>query len=1034
MSNKASKFNFMPFHWTYEDEIDRSNEIAQTVIRAYGWNELNESVYVYIDNFDIPIWIELPDEIEWTEQQILKVQMALKNMYYPAGNNPITIKRVFKEKLYFANIEKTEEGKYKNKKYSFIEMTFRSSKAVSSFLYGLKRKPINIHGLGIVNLKVHTAEGSITPVLKLLAIANLPSSNWIKCRGIKIRDDEKTSSKTHEYKVSWKDMEKLNDEESMNMPIVYPKIMSFDNEAYSSVQGSMPNVNNPNDKVFMIGFTMLTQKGKEKQYQKYILSLSNPAENEGIILKKYKTEADLYIGFSKLMKELDPDIVIGYNIFGWDIPYMHSRACGDFLRVKTEFENMSSIRGKPAKLKEINWESSAYGKQDLKYLEVEGRLFIDLLPYIKRNYKLSNYRLETVCEEILKDSNKDPLKAKELFKIWERKKPDELAIVAKYCAQDTWVTLQIFEKALIWFDLIESATTNGVPMFYLYTKGQQIKMYAQVLKYCYHNNIIVQSNAYEVKDDENYTGAFVQEPISGLYNMILPFDFASLYPSIIQAHNIDYSKLVDDNTYEGKRIPDSLCHIFDWEDHQNCKHDPEIILSTQRKKEREEKSIQKLIKEGMTETEAKEHLRSKNAEKAPPKEKKVVCGHFRYRFLKKDITGDGVIPTLLTNLLKARKDTRKIIAANKDKIKELKKEGKADEADNLADINIVLDKRQNAYKVSANSMYGAMGVKRGYLPLLPGAMCVTSKGRESIKKASAFLENECKATVIYNDTDSCYTYFPQLEGKTSQEIWDYAEKIVQHMVDIKLFPAPMKLEFEEKAYVKFMILTKKRYCAYMMDRDGRVSDKMLIKGIALTRRDNCKFLRNVYEASIRYILNNSIDITKLSKEMEVKEILGNSKIAGLLDLINDYVNDLFQRKYNYKDFVITQGLTKLQYSTKNDPAHVVVAKKMINRGIPVPVGTRIEYVIIDRMNGYDKKVKKFEKTEDMGYFNEHKDILRIDYLHYLESQGMVPLEEILRVCCHLKDEMEKIFSYRVAQNKVVYSLKKIFETKFKWVE
>jgi hypothetical protein len=70
----------------------------------------------------------------------------------------------------------------------------------------------------------------------------------------------------------------------------------------------------------------------------------------------------------------------------------------------------------------------------------------------------------------------------------------------------------------------------------------------------------------------------------------------------------------------------------------------------------------------------------------------------------------------------------------------------------------------------------------------------------------------------------------------------------------------------------------------------------------------------------------------------------------------------------------------------------------------------------------------------MGYFNEHKDILRIDYLHYLESQGMVPLEELLRVCCYLEDEMEKIFNYRVAHNKVIYSLKKIFETKFRWVE
>ena len=1032
-AKKSTEFKFMPFHWTFEDEIDRSNEIAQNIIRAYGWNELNESVYVYIDDFDIPIWIELPEEIEWTEQQIMKVQIALKNMYYSNGNNPTTIKRVYKEKLYYANIEKNKDGGYSNKKYSFIEMTFRSLKAISSFTYGLKKKPLRVPGMNLENLKIHTAEPSITPVLKLLAIANLPSSNWINCKGIKIADEDKTSTKTHEYKVSWRHLKKMEEEEAMNMPIVYPKIMSFDNEAYSSVKGSMPNVRNPNDKVFMIGFTMLTQKGKDKEYQRYILSLSNPSEMDDVILIKYKTEADLYVGFSKLIRELDPDIIIGYNIFGWDIPYMHNRAT-ELLRVQTEFENMSAVRGKNAKLKEINWESSAYGKQDLKYLDAEGRLFIDLLPYIKRTYKLSNYRLETVCEEILKDSNKDPLKAKDLFKIWEGKKPDELAVVGKYCAQDTWVTLQIFEKALIWFDLVESATTNGVPMFYLYTKGQQIKMYAQVLKYCYHNNIIVQSNAYEVKDDENYTGAFVQDPKAGLYEYILPFDFASLYPSIIQAHNIDYSKLVNDDIPEGRKIPDELCHIFDWEDHNNCNHDPEIILSTQRKKEREEKSIQKLIKEGMTESEAKEHIRNKNAEKAPPKEKKVVCGHFRYRFLKKDITGNGVVPTLLTNLLKARKDTRKIIAANKDKIKELKKEGKNEEAENLYDINIVLDKRQNAYKVSANSMYGAMGVKKGYLPLLPGAMCVTAKGRESIKKASAFLENEYKANVIYNDTDSCYTYFPQLEGKSPNEIWDYAEGIVQHMVDINLFPAPMKLEYEEKAYVKFMILTKKSYCAYVMDRDGRVSDKMLIRGIALSRRDNCKFLRNVYEASIRYILNNSNEITKLSKEMEKKEIMGNAKIAGLLDLINENVNDLFQRKYGYKDFVITQGLTKLEYKNKSPPAHFAVAQKMQNRGTPIVVGSRIEYVIIDLMRGYDKKIKKFEKTEDMGYFNEHKDILRIDYLHYLESQGMIPLDELLRVCCHLEDEMEKIFNYRVAQNKVVYSLKKIFETKFKWVE
>jgi len=209
---------------------------------------------------------------------------------------------------------------------------------------------------------------------------------------------------------------------------------------------------------------------------------------------------------------------------------------------------------------------------------------------------------------------------------------------------------------------------------------------------------------------------------------------------------------------------------------------------------------------------------------------------------------------------------------------------------------------------------------------------------------------------------------------------------------------------------------------------------MFIRGIALTRRDNCKFLRIVYEKSIRYILDNSEKLVGLKELKSTSDILKSDAVVGLLELINDNINFLFQRKYNYKDFIITQGLTKLQYSTKNDPAHVVVAKKMQNRGIAAPVGSRSEYVVLDLMNGYDKKIKKFEKTEDADYFNENKEILRIDFLHYLETQAVVPLDELLKACCSLEGEVEKYFKYRVAHNKVVYSLKKIFETKFKWVE
>ena len=62
-------------------------------------------------------------------------------------------------------------------------------------------------------------------------------------------------------------------------------------------------------------------------------------------------------------------------------------------------------------------------------------------------------------------------------------------------------------------------------------------------------------------------------------------------------------------------------------------------------------------------------------------------------------------------------------------------------------------------------MYGAMGVKRGYLPFLPGAMCTTAMGRQSIEKAAKTIQEDFNGTLIYGDTDSCYINFPNLKYK-----------------------------------------------------------------------------------------------------------------------------------------------------------------------------------------------------------------------------------------------------------------------------
>jgi len=1028
-------FNFFPFQWQYADEpVDDDEKQLQTVIRIYGWNERNESVSVRIDDFPIPIWIELPKTVEWTELRLKLLHDHLLSSNRNPYLNPISVTKKMLHKLYYADVEKTPEG-YKKKQHLFLQITFRSVEAISRFNYMCK-KPIRIPKLGEINIKCHVSEGSITPVLKLIAYKRLPSSSWIRCKGDIVPGEDKETTRAHEYLVSFQDMKKHPNGDTL--PIVHPKVCSFDIEV-NSCDGTFPKKDRPEDKVFQIGCTLTWmeevtgedgQKQKVRRYKKDVFCLGDTKQLEDDCeIHISKSEVNLYTAFAEYIRKQDPDVIIGYNIFGFDIKYMVDRS-KDLLNCYSNINQIGCIPGKPAKEMEIKWESSAFGKQDLMYLDADGRLFIDLLPYVQRNYKLHNYRLETVCDEFLK-TNKDPLKAKDLFRIYKSKNPDDLGLVAKYCSQDTYVVLLLFEKLLIWFDLVEAATTNCVPIVYMYTKGQQIKMYNSLLQYCIQNDIVVESNAFTVDENEQYEGAIVTEPKAGLYKMILPFDFASLYPSIIMAHNIDYTKLVNDKNGKCKDIPDDDCYVFEWSRHLAC---------------------------GCPKMNATTKLKNKDGSL------KKICGDYYYRFLKAEktvdgqkvnVSGKGIIPQLLEELLAARKATRKVIEKNEDKIKELKKLGLNYNAKELEEMNQVLDKRQLAYKVSANSMYGAMGVKKGYLPFLPGAMCVTFKGRESILRASDFLERECGGNVIYNDTDSAYTYFSCLRDKSSEEIWSFAHDVVKRVA--KLFPPPMKLEFEDKVYCKFLILTKKRYVGQTIDEEGVLGKKLTKRGIVLQRRDNCRLLRDIYERAVMYILKHIDHLTLLNRESTSKEILANPYVQGLINLIisglscsekedgtlvwdqlsnGSCLASLFGMDpgYTFKDFIITKGLTKETYKSKTPPVHVSVAMKMRERGIVVPPNSRIEYLLLDRGTPYNKNEKQNGKAEDIGYYVDNKSDLRIDYLFYLKSQMVKPLDELLRVCLFQTDIIKNHFNMRIAYNHTVNRMKTIFTPMLVWNE
>jgi len=768
-----------------------------------------------------------------------------------------------------------------------------------------------------------------------------------------------------------------------NSKIPSPKIMGFDIEVYSSVPTAMPDSNRLDDKVFQISCILSQPDDDVSQYKKYLISLGNPDQNSignDVELILCRTEDELLRTFATFITDHNPNIICGYNIFGFDLPYMIDRSNSGNNSCSQELKQISFSRDNTAIVKKISWSSSAYKNQTFKYLDAEGRLFIDLLPIVQRDYKYDNYKLKTVSSDLLGDT-KDPLTAQDIFKCYEEGMKDtidgnkKMGEVGKYCVQDTMLVNRLFTRMQVWVGLYEMANTCNVQMFDLFTRGQQLKVYSQIYKKCYKDGYVIQKNGYVCNENEKYTGATVFPPKPGAYDNVVPFDFSSLYPTTIIAYNIDYSTLVRDD----QDIDDDRCNIIEWTDTN------------------EDESI-----------------------------------HYRYRFLKEPA---GVMPSMLKFLLDTRAKTRKEIKKIKQDIQNKKQKNQLSEEEEY-DLNkkcIVLDKRQLAYKISANSMYGSMGVKRGYLPFLPGAMCTTAKGRQSIEKASQIIQTQFNGKLIYGDTDSCYIHFPHKE--TSSELWDYCLEVEKHLYDNDIFPKPMKLEFEETIYKRFFILTKKRYMALSCGKNGITDKKITKKGVLLARRDTSLFMKQLYEKIImaifyhksrkeviemlhqectklmegkisykHLIITKSIqrnedynikDFNKLSKDpVKLKKRLRDLKLDE--SYMNDPASDEVKHQYEHK-------LHEL-YSIRCLPAQVQLAQRMRDRGMIVEPGSRIEYIILKTDI---KNEKLFDKLEDPDHYNQYKPY-EIDYLYYLKL-AVNPIDQALEVAFNLKDHCKEIY-------------------------
>jgi len=620
---------------------------------------------------------------------------------------------------------------------------------------------------------------------------------------ISVKGTTKTKPKTTKTTKS-KNRDMLMQELTISLNTIFPKLEG--------------------DKITFIGSTFL-KYGEKEPYMNHcaVLNTCDQIPGENTIVESYKTEKEVLLAWKDLIQKENPDIIIGYNIFGFDYEFMFRRAeenhcVEEFLQLS---RNKNEICGDKIKYRDHNnaWheldkykieESSlqiASGQHDLKYIKMNGRLQIDLYNYFRREENLSSYKLDYVAGHFIGDYvkkvsdaegpngsvvihsgnltglqegsfihfeeighsteyydggskfkvasvdkenhlfrisipetyhkdicssldftkkirwclAKDDVTPKDIFKMTNGSDSDR-AVIAKYCIQDCNLVHYLMNKVDILTGFSEMSKICSVPIHFLVSRGQGIKLTSYIAKKCREKNtlipVIEKSNS-----DEGYEGAIVLDPKCDLYldNPVACVDYASLYPSSMISENLSHDSKVWTKEYDldgnliaetgdkGIRVGENgqKEEYFIYDNLPNY-HYVDVKYDTYKYVRKTAKSAAEKIKSG------------------------YKCCRFAQSINRNE---RAIMPSILEELLASRKATRKLIPNEKDEF-----------------MKNVLDKRQLGYKLTANSLYGQCGAKTSTFYEKDVAASTTATGRLLLTYAKRVIE-ECYGDAICNTSE-----------------------------------------------------------------------------------------------------------------------------------------------------------------------------------------------------------------------------------------------------------------------------------------
>ncbi len=993
----ASDRDVLQSDWFYEENVPEEvtwdeRKKGPCVAYIFGCMEDKTSVCVTVPNFRPWIYIENPRR-DWS---LASAKLLAKQLAEGLKLDPTDITATVESKMkVFGWHPKNYQEIHERKHWGFTKIVFPTHTALrkGELLLREKRLPC----LRYVAKAINICEFKVEMYSKILQQRELTACGWIRIREGNYRVEPMTrrcSSVQLEVQTTMQNLE--HDDRDIIAPMLTVKI---DIEAQSGDFRSFPDATRPDDLVTYIGSTF-SWYGDDEPCLRVMQVLGNVEESEetqGMLVLCYETEKELLGAWRDLIVlYTDPDQFVSYNGTKFDYKYMMDRwsrlesKCQRFVHL-----NRFWMEVKRSPLKEKELKSSALGENTLYYFEMSGRFQVDLFMYLKiSGFKLSSFRLDDVCKHFLKGDVVNGSKVVLDYPQWvvdevEGLKPG-IHRILEFLEAKTTCTVRseiegLLESAAATASIIEdspvptNADERWIPV---HTVIQQIKdlivdeadkvewdeeEWQQLVQL-----IRLFDPALDASGDDNYRKTFrlyVRGPRERGYVarycqvdcdlLLYLMNTLSVIPNMVKMSQVTQTILMD-IAIRGQQIKtfNLIYRVAAKSGYVVNKEDVGWDLDAEYK--------------GATVIDAKsdyytDPIATLDFASLYPS---IMRGHnlcFSALILDKNILDKldymetqgavfkhlhlggkdwvfeqhmtGILPDILTNLLSARKaKKREMKNYNKDSM-EYK----------------LCDAAQLALKLTCNAVYGFTGVdpNKGMMSCMPIANATTFIGRQMIDETKAFVES-CGYEVVYGDTDSVMVKIP---NHTMEEVFAIAEELGEGAT--RLFPDTVLLEFE-KVFHPYLLIKKKMYAGMKYEDDPHAPPRLDVKGLAVVRRDNCKFLRDVMG-------------TLLHKVMQ------DSDAFGAYYYLEEQLDHLAHGRVPLSDLMISKSL-KGSYKNTCQPQLTVVNNMMKRKALDTPqVGDRVPYIIVE---GKDSRM--FARAEHPKYVEKAK--LKVDLLYYLQNQ------------------------------------------------